>query len=424
MSLNIAPRVMRSIITDKIPTNPRKDTIYHVRGVTAPAGRGGVARAPFLGIVATRCDIPFSSAGGSNKYFMSVSHHKATSEITSLKLLYANWWLTTTVPTGVETNTGSGLTLQAAIEYPLDSGKFYQFSSGGLIDMSCEDGGNIETDFLEVPIPKGAYFSVRTWGQSTGTNGFPYYVRSGSILSGHRDTCNFGTAPITNAVLGGAVSNTNSAIIVKPTAIVGYTNENVLVYLSDSRGVGTGDTVTDGMVGVGNLERKVQQNIGMMKIAASGMRLDQSLTNFSADKVLKYAAFGNIVAMSLGINDAINGRTAAEIRTDTAAMKALVAPTRPLLGVTWEPHTTGAWTATDGSDQTVTAWSGVRTTINGDVRAMRTPYEGFIDVALPVQLPTDATKWNAPAFTADGLHANTKGNLAMRDNALYPLILR
>lgn len=39
MSLNIAPRVMRSIITDKIPNNPRKDTIYHVNNRIYTAGR-------------------------------------------------------------------------------------------------------------------------------------------------------------------------------------------------------------------------------------------------------------------------------------------------------------------------------------------------------------------------------------------------
>lgn len=390
-------------------------------GVKTDAGYPVMGREKSLGIVATRCEIPFSSAGGSNKYFMSKSHHKATSEITGLQLFYANWWLTTTAPTGVETNAGSGLFVRCSIEYPLGSGRFYQFLKNGSADHYCVDGGDIETDFLAVKIPKGAYFGVRTWGYSEGANGFPYHVRSGAILSGHQDSCTFGTSPITDTTMGGSVSNTNPAIIVKPTAIVGFTSEQTLAYIADSRGVGTADTIDDGLVGAGNLERRAQMRMGMMKVCASGMRLDQSLTNFS--KVLKYIAFGNQVACNLGINDAINGRTAAEIRLDQVSMKALVAPTKPFIGVTMEPHTTGAWTATDGSDQTVTAWSAVRTTINADIRAMRTPFDGFIDVSIGVELPTDATKWNAPAYTADGLHANKKGNLAMRDNGRFPFIL-
>jgi hypothetical protein len=353
-------------------------------------------RHSYLGCVATATAVPYQTLATTG-YMMSRSAHIARDDITSLALVIPNWVVTS----NAETGPGSSVTVTAAVEYP--AGTFKQVTFAGSTSILIADAAQAISDFVSVAIPNGSQFWVRIF-----RTGFasvcPYTLTTNS---GQGSVANYGAGAGTDLTMGGAIANTGGGHFA-PAAILAYTTKPSIYLMGDSRTAGVGDTA-DASLDRGQFARSIGPSYGYINAGCGGDRQYQWL--LSNAKRLSLAQYCSHVLNGYGINDLTVSHSGATVYTDIQSAEALF-PGKLMWVATVSPHSTGAWTLADGSDQTVGTENAQRVALNASIRAR----SRFLEIADQVESARDSGKWQAPGITADGLHATQTGYLAIKNS--------
>lgn len=369
---------------------------------------GRIDRGSYLGQIATRTRVPNGFAAA-NKQGMCRTAHFARDTIRSLQLAFGNWYVNST--TRQETGTGGTASVQVAVEYP--AGVFAQFTFGGSFVGAIASGATGLTDVLQINIPDGAEFWIRTfWDNPAGI------VFSDALDMNHGEAFNVGASGIPNQVTGGTVTNaiTNGAVVLLPCAILGQTTRNSICLIGDSRTAGGGDAFSDNSHYLGHGERSLAALTPVMNLGVSGDRAQSFIASSTQRRAL--AAYCSHVVSAYGINDLANGRTSAQLLADLQTIRGYF-PAGRFVQATLEPWTTStdAWATT--ANQTPAAWEAQRTALNDQIRAAALGSK-FVEVADALESARNSGRWQ-PGRTADGVHANYGGTVLVKYLQKYAL---
>lgn len=379
---------------------------------------------PYLGQVATRCGTMDSFYAGAWQ-FCGRTVHKATEDLTRIKVIHPNW--VTPSGTGADTASGDTLTLEAVIEYPLNT--FTRITYNGANATVIASGSESTPDWVNINIPKGAHFGIRYYGIcgaagglcATSVNYVPVYATTSSSFTEGQNNVNGGSTPnlllTTNPVFGAG------GIVFRPAAIIGYTTNKSFFILGDSIAAGVKDA-EDHAIASGFLERKLSR--GIINFARGGENINGLVSGNRATKRVAFAQYCSHVITNYSINDINAGRTAAQIVADLIALKTAYFANKPFYVCTLLPNTTStdSW-ATDGANQTVIANNAARLAFNDSVLSGGvTVADGVIDVSTVAQSTYSSSAFKAfgtgMAITADGTHPNHKGNIYLSSNLSIP----
>ena len=403
--------------------NANGQTVLDDASSNALLSTGVLPRVPYLGVVASRCAVP-SSFASANKQLMARSKHIALDAITSLRLVYANWYVKNTATIG-ENTPGADTTYQAAIEYP--SGTIAAIITfGGSTTGVAADGATIVSDAASVNIPVGAAFFVRTFCTSTagilyrnGTGSLNTVV--GSTTSGEGWT--FGVTTPNLVTTAGALSNQQTGIYFGPTAIIGNTSRPTIFITGDSRennGVAY-DTASDGFGLTGETNRSLGKVFATLNVGCASERVNTIVNTPSLyARRLALIQYCTHVACGYGINDIIfDSRTAAQTLTDLQTLWSQFGG-RPVYQRTLSPVSTStdSWATT--ANQTTHANNAQRTSFNDSIRFMPAGLSGIFDVADQVESMRNSGIWKA-GYTSDGTHGNQTANLAIQASGVVAM---
>lgn len=394
---------------DKGTTITGSVTATNASGSSSPSvssGVGPVEASFYQGLVATRGLTP-RTFEGSLKQSMTRMTHRATDDISQLKLAYVGWYAS-----GGEFNAGADATWRASIEYP--EGVFTQVLFSGSASGTCPNGGQLISDNCSVSIPEGATFWTRSWQSNSA--GIIYRTIGGTGTGSATNQTMVIGATTPDLTMGGAVSGASS-ITAGPAAIIGMTNKSSIVILADSRGAGSGATVTDTVSGEDGAVRPSLNDIGYIDYSVPGITMAQFLTAAAPKRIAlaSTAGFSHILAGG-GINDIAGAVTGADLVTRMQTVKANWGG-KPIVVTTLEPYTTG--TFTDLAGQTINSTNPERvnfnTTLRGDVSAWA---HGVLEVAAVNESTVEPGKW-IPNRTSDGVHDNDAGYAALTAAGVY-----
>jgi len=390
----------------------------------ADGGEVFFKRSPaYTGVVASRCAVPSSFASGS-KQLMARSKHVAMDNITSLQLVYTNWYVKSTATVG-ENTPGSEATYKAAIEYPAGTiAAIVKFS--GATTGTAADGATIVSDAVAVNIPIGAAFFVRTFSSSTagivfrnGSGGLN--PNGGTTTSGEGWT--FGVTTPDLVATPGPFANQQAGIYFGPTAIIGNTSRPAIFITGDSRennGVGY-DTSSDGFGLTGEVNRSLGKVFATLNVGCASERVNTIVNTPSLyARRLSLIQYCSHVACGYGINDIIfDSRTSAQTISDLQTLWASFG-NRPVYQRTLSPVSTStdSWATT--ANQTTHANNAQRTAFNDSVRFMPAGLSGVFDVADQVESARNSGIWKA-GYTADGIHGNQTSNVAIQTSGAVQL---
>lgn len=366
---------------------------------------------PYLGPVATSTMIPNTlMASGSA---MTRKCHIARDNISSLKLAYANWWvsvITSGSLLGGEASTGNDNIVNAWIEYP--PGTYTQALFSSSTSGTITNDTTVLSDATSVTIPNGATFY--TWTHVTGTGGtnFPY-VSSGTVGNPLCTACgeasNFGVSPPASP---GAISDNDSGRRgYWPVAILGMTTQPTFFLAGDSRTAGAHE-VADSSCDIGDLARSVGPSYAYINDGVGGQRaaswfnsstLQMALSQYASNVIdqLGFNEFdqqsmpvANVEAYKKNIQARFNGRKYAD--------------------TTIEPWTssTDLWATTSG--QTPNTNTTGMNTYNDWIRSLPSGI-GFGEISNAVSTAQDSGIWvvngTSNYATNDGIHPTTTGSL-------------
>lgn len=345
--------------------------------------------------------------------FNSRSPHFARDTITSLKIELPNWYVLRTANPFTEVGPGNSVTYKASIEYP--SGTFTQVLFSGSTSAVVANAGSILSDFVDVAIPKDALFWVRVNCDA----GAGQFVMHGQAASANVTDVGNGalmrySGTYTDLSMGGTITPNiagKDGPCFYPSAIVAMSVVPAIGLYGDSRVWGASDT-HDSSGDLGEIARSIGPSFGYGNNGIYGEYARDVIVNGA--KRIALAQYYTHIVCNFGANDLINGRTAVQLQADLQTLWGMF-PGKPKFQSTIAVFSTGAWTAVDGSDQTV---NGVtpRNTVNTYVRAAPTPLTGYFEVANQVELTVGGGKWKAPGYTPDGVHETQLAALAIKNS--------
>jgi hypothetical protein len=336
-----------------------------------------------------------------NKQIMGRSLHVARDAITSLQLVYGNWYVVST--TGVETNVSATTTIEASIEYPV--GTFTRVTFSGINLGSMASGANIISDATSVNIPDGATFYVRTWKNSTAGVTWTS-IQSLSAGTSNGEGLMYGvTTP--NLVMGGAVGQSGGGYLA-PSAIIANSNKPAIGVIGDSIALGLKDLPDNASTAdVGIFGRGINDYAYL----STAQRTDRAqwFVAGSTKRVALINAYCTNVMCNFGINDNANARTAVQTYADLQTIKGLFG-SKPFFQTTMSPvtnnGTSGNWATTIG--QQLQAWEAVRLALNVLIRANTAGFTYVLETADIFETARNSGFWindgTAFGFVADGIH--------------------
>lgn len=356
----------------------------------------------YLGEVATNTTLPNAQMGG-NVQSMNRTGHHALSDISQLQIVYPNFFLTG----AAEVGTGTA-TITASIEYPvgvITQAIFPPTSAGsGGVTGTIAAAGMITTLPINISIPKGALFFVRTW--MANASGVPLISNQSTSSTDQSSLFSGSTTP--DLTLGGAVGNTAAGTTYTPAAIIAVTTAQSVAFIGDSRTTGNADSFS-GYYGSGELAKAFDGPNGATVAytafdAAGGEMVNfaQANTYFNSKKLLNF--YTNII-IQYGTNDMQLGtRTAVQVLADAQTIRALF-PSRTWLICTVAPRTTDATNVTP-----VTGFAQTEA-YNASLRAaVPAGFAKVLDIATVVENGTTGL-WKSASLTSDGTHETPAGYL-------------
>lgn len=387
--------------------------------VNSGAASGPRALSPYMGFVANRLAVPTRLETVNKQVEVSTKHwwRDDVPQGSTVRILEANWCNLTPVytPSGNgEVGTGGDMLLQSWVfEYPI-GGPRYQVIANATITNGTTGQFDIQLPFTAV---RGTPFKVRRSIRMQGSGFLPYWAPGGGNSANNGTALGEGwqvaASGLTDLTLSGEPTANTGVGTCPVLGIIAMTSRPTYIAVEDSRGAGSGDTMTvDGLMG--NSNRYLGSRYGGLSMAGPGEYLRDHVTGNSRRRVLLQYASDIINAM--GINDLANGRSLAQLQTDMQTWIAQAsanknAQARVYLG-TLQPYTTSTDNWATVGNQTVFAQNGNRNSFNDWVRStMLSGVDGYIDYADPVEFGNNSGKWhvNQGATTADGLHANRFG---------------
>lgn len=361
----------------------------------------------YEGLVATRIGIP-DNTFAPNFYTMSISGHVALDDITSLKIAFPGFALSTGNPD--EISLGSA-TWTASIEWP--NGTFRQILTSGIAAATVPAGSLIFSDYATptTTITKGSTFKIRLWQHNPSGifyNGFNDSAMGDASMGGSSDPGDF--------TMGGAVTNLTGTGQT-PVAIIARTKKASLVLLGDSICFGQSDTAAkDFRKGI--VAKSIPLNtIGFCNLASPGIYAQNYLTK-SPSRQLLFPYCSHVISQ-LGVNDLYPGaRTSAQLITDLQAIWATFPAGTKIQQATISPETTStdAWATT--GNQTISSGNTSRVTFNTALRnSGSSPISGmnngFQEYAWAIESSHDSGLWavdgTANKYTVDGVHPSPFG---------------
>jgi hypothetical protein len=349
--------------------------------------------------VATRCWIHTNTFADTSPW-MARTYHYARDSITSLQLVFGNWFVQTLYGDNApEAGSGGTLTVEASIEYP--EGTFTRVTFGSSNTYVIADGGSVTSDAVNVSIPNGAKFFVRV--RRTGSYAATF---TDSAYGPHIDVANGDALESTsnNTVMSGTVTDSNSGLYAMwPQAIIATTSVPSVAILGDSRQAGYGDSpsANQGEVGKAIGDSVAYIDLGCASDHAHGFVASHSrrvaLANFCTHVVCGYGG-GDIL---------LSTYTAAQTEANIQTIRGYFS--QPFFQTTLPPITTGAWNLADHSDQTLGSTNSVRVEFNDWVRSGPTGITP-IEITDYVESSRDSGYWKHNGYTTDGTHETAFGN--------------
>lgn len=374
--------------------------------------------------VATNCNAP-TYFDTSAPAFMSKSIHYICEDLDEIAIEIP-WYYQNTGGGFIESPVGNTPNAAAWIEYP--KGVLTQLPINGLLTgQPLVDGGRKKTDYAAIRIPRFAQIAVWIRVFSASANRVLSQAGSGASSNngnhgGEGLTTSGVTASSTPPV--GLANNVNSSTVFRPCAILGQSTRRAFLVKGDSREFGVGEGRDGGYPDIGEICHALGAfrpfPVPYIKVAASGDSVASFLAASSGQRAntIALGAYVSDGVMQVGFNDLNGGMAAATYVTNANTAKALFATLGPTswFQTTKGPASTGAWTLTDGSDQTTTANNGLRVSANNLIRAGLAGWTGFFEVADSQELTRDNGKVKAPGYTTDGTHWTILSMRETRDN--------
>lgn len=397
--------------------------LYSPDGVGLTSANGTLPLKYYLGLVAGRCGISTALAG-SNKQLMSRSIHVSMEDVTSLQVVFANWYCNTA---SGEVLPGASSSVTASIEYPM--GTITRATFSGVFTGTVADGANLVSDAIAVTIPRGAKFAVRMWHSNA--TGIMYNnawglntVSAAAPVSGEWLDFGVTTADLTNSTTNS--NNKQTALSFRPAAIIGMTRRKTYAIIGDSR-VGSGvtyDAAPSGYGYVGEISRSVGRSFATMALGRPSEKASDA-AGTSATRRIALAAYCSDIICNYGINDCKASVAAATTITNLATIAGKFGA-KPFYICTVSPESgsTDSWATTVNQTANVTS-DPLRVALNGLMRAGTFPpaISGYFEVADQVESSRDSGLWkvtgSANGYTADGLHGNAAGNNLIELSAAF-----
>jgi hypothetical protein len=353
---------------------------------------------------------------------MSKSFHynRSGQTLTQLGVRIANWFPPQGL-TGVESGTGSTISVQASVEYPIGASR-QLLTFGGSTIVSIPDLTDVTSDVmtLATPIPANAVFQI--WIFRANMVNMTFWNTRWNANPG--DQMIFGNT-VTNQVAGTSpLSGSSGSPGFGPCGVFSPVATRAIAVTGDSRAWGTGDT-PDVTGDLGEIERTVGPVLPVLNIAVPSSAVTSVLASGASGYERRVAlanAYCSSIISNYGINDYGNGQTAAQLIAALSTWLALF----PKLGKFQTTNyvassSTNNWTAADGSDQTTDSFNPQRVAGNAMINSGAVAGTiGHFDSTSAVALNGNdaAGLWmangTADAWTADGLHASQMGTLAIK----------
>lgn len=375
--------------------------------------------ASYTGSVANHTRIPSNLlAAATATQAMTRSHHRATSNITSLSPIFANYYSGETAP-------GATSTVTASVEYP--SGTCTQLLFSGIATGVIPNGGILASGSLTLSIPSGADFWIRNY--RVDLSGIVYVINTEDTISG--EAMHYGTTGITDQTTScDAVTNTASNDFAPPTAIVGPTQLHSYCPVGDSRTASFDDGFTEQNGILGDIDRWVNPyysvlNLGVAAQTASGVASTHT-------QLIKFLPYCTGMFVNLGVNDVYtNSETAATVEADLQSIYALQSNLNGGTGPVWQTTIMAETTSTDNwltvANQTAKTGSTTINTINAWIRANTAAITGYFENSTPVSTAQDSDIWLAngvgvQGYTVDGIHGSQQGYLTIQNAHPFPML--
>lgn len=387
----------------------------NLNGSESVAGGG-----PYEANVASRTKVPnlyISSATATWGNFQTVDYARADVS-GSVRVIVPNYRYNA----ATEVGPSASARFRISIEYPIGSTpQRFPFTSFSGDQYNGIVGNNAQVESLSItlntPIPKGAKFYWHVQFECTGgiacnqttaylsddmvelsTSALPDRTAVGSSVP-------YGT-PSTGQTLGplAFIATTTSV------SVGGQGNSNMLGAIQL---VTTTFPASDAFGYQGFVGRSIAPSLPFMNLGSYGDTV-QAFIGAQGTKRRAVLQYCSHIVTEMPINDlVIGGRTAAQAYTDLITLRQQF-PTKKFYVCTLAPNTTGAWTAADGSDQTVGAAETQRAALNALLIANSAAFDGVFQTDAAVALP-GRTKWLAPGYTNEGTHYTVQAQLAVRD---------
>ena len=371
---------------------------------------------PLRAVSKTR--LPVNVVAAAQSMSKSFHYNRSGQTLSQIGVRIANWYPPQGI-SGAESGTGSAISIQASIEYPIGAAR-QLLTFGGNNNPTLPDTTDAASDLLTLatPIPANAIFQI--WIYRSGMTNMPYWNTRWNANPG--DQMQYG-ASITNVCAGTSpFTSSTGAPGFGPCAIFSPVNTRAIAIAGDSRAWGTGDT-PDVTADIGEIERTVGAVLPCLNICVPSSSTVAVLAAGSAGygkRVALANAYCSSIVSNYGINDYGASQTAAQLMTNLATFLALF-PKLKKFQTTNYVSSTGAWTLADGSDQTTATYNAQRVAGNALINGGGVAgIDGHFDSSSAVALGnSDAGgKWMANgtpgAWTADGLHATQLGTLAIK----------
>jgi hypothetical protein len=372
-------------------------------GSAAIAEFPGFALPPYTGLIATCVNQPTEFAD-SNKQFMNRTVHHARDDITSMRLLFPNYYVDSSFE---EVGPGADATIKASVEYPAGVIHRVQFSESDA--GTIPDGGLLLSDALTgINIPRGARFWVRTY--YTNTAGLVYTPNVDGVSQ-------YAASGISDQTGGGDVVDQAASFLgYGPVAIIGSTIYPSVAVIGDSRVAGNDDTM-DVSGDIGSIRRSLAPHFAYAQLAKSGDKIEAFLAD-NTNRVA-IASYASHVVIQQGINDLTGGRTASQVKGDLESAAALFTG-KTIIGTTKEPVSSSTDDFATLGNQTTDASNDERVDLNGEIRAGNIAgFDDYFEIADAVESARDSGLWivngEGNYFTSDGLHAERPGHLVIQD---------
>lgn len=386
----------------------------------------------YTGLVGTRGnthDATYSS-GNATTYANSQMVFFTTQTVCSLQFTLQNF----TVPSGGETETGTGaaLTITAGLNYPV--GTFTQIKFGGMTSTTLSDLSVVDTDVVTPASCVTAGTDARLRLFLTTTSKIPYQTKYCTPRD-QMEGSTAGTPTLTDKTLGGAFTGPAVNGMVAPMAIKAMTKLPSIVIWGDSIewGAGAGQGF-DSFCNIGPASQALGASFAYTKFATSGGSANQAVAQGSALRKTALAYISHSVN-AFGVNDYVGGggtlsNMLSNVQTiagwSASAFLGTSAAQTFQSTITDRTTSTDFWTtvvnqtlASSGPQQTTKV--NFNNTIRGGV-----PYlNGYFEIADKVESARDSGFWgcytsqtcvspNNNAISADGIHPNAQGQANMK----------